>query len=97
MTVANKESRFFIAVKQFKAYIITEELIKNNWNVCKTATALGLHRNSLSRQIDLLGIENKHSRKHENKIKMENDSGGIDGGALLPEREAGGDGSLSVD
>ena len=57
-------NRFDKMVSQFKAYIITEELIKHEGNICKAAEALGMHRNSLSRnieehEVDLQAIKRK--------------------------------------
>ena len=65
MTAPNRESRYCKIIRQFKTYIITEELEKNNWNICRTAVAFGMHRNSLSRHMAELGIKRDDTTGHK--------------------------------
>lgn len=50
-------SKFEIAVRLYKSYLITEALKDSNGNQCAAARKLGLHRNSLARNVKILGIK----------------------------------------
>ena len=50
-------SKFEIAVRLYKSYLITEALERFHGNQSATARNLGLHRNSLRRNIKVLGIK----------------------------------------
>ena len=50
-------SKFEIAVRLYKSYLITEALQRFHGNQSATARNLGLHRNSLRRNIKVLGIK----------------------------------------
>jgi hypothetical protein len=50
-------SKFEIAVRLYKSYLITEALERFHGNQSATARNLGLHRNSLRRNIKILGIK----------------------------------------
>lgn len=91
-------NRFETMVSQFKTYIITEELIKYDGNISKTAAAFGIHRNSLSRNIiehniDLEEIkakvkERKNAQAHSIPVATGSVSV-IDGGRAGSEPAAG--------
>lgn len=57
-------------VNQFKAYIIAEELQKYKGNICRTATAFGLHRNSLSRYIEALNVNRVNGNGGNKQVHM---------------------------
>lgn len=44
------------ALKQFERQYLIQALKAHNYNQCKTAAALGFHRNTLSRHLLNLGI-----------------------------------------
>ena len=50
-------SKFEIAVRLYKSYLITEALERFHGNQSATTRNLGLHRNSLRRNIKVLGIK----------------------------------------
>jgi hypothetical protein len=56
MGLPNNEGKYHKAIRQFQAFIVTEELIKQHGNVCKAARELGMHRNTLNRTISTLRI-----------------------------------------
>ena len=94
MAIQDKGSKLYKIVKQFKAYIITEELIKHNWSVSKTARTLGIHRNSLTRHIADLEIVLQRKRKHAPTQNIESKNGRIEQTSLSSAIENVGDGSL---
>lgn len=50
-------SKFEMAVRLYKTYLLTEALIRFEGNQCKAAESLGVHRNTLSRMIQLYHIQ----------------------------------------
>lgn len=50
-------SKYEIAVRIYKSYLITEALLRFHGNQSATARDLGLHRNSLRRNMKALGIK----------------------------------------
>ena len=57
-------SKFEIAVRLYKSYLITEALERFHGNQSATARNLGLHRNSLRRNIKVLGIKLAEQGQH---------------------------------
>jgi hypothetical protein len=57
-------SKFEIAVRLYKSYLITEALERFHGNQSATARNLGLHRNSLRRNIKVLGIKLAEQGSH---------------------------------
>lgn len=51
------------AVGEFEKRFISKVLEKHNGNRCKTADALGIHRNTLSRKIDGLRLDHRPRRR----------------------------------
>lgn len=51
------------AVSEFEKRFIKRMLEMNNGNHCKTAEALGIHRNTLSRKVDDLGLDHRPKRR----------------------------------
>lgn len=51
------------AVSEFEKKFIKKMLEKNNGNQSKAAKALGMHRNTLSRKIEDLGLDRRHKRR----------------------------------
>ena len=51
------------AVSEFEKRFIQRMLEKNNGNQCKTAHALGIHRNTLSRKSEELGLDHHPKRR----------------------------------
>lgn len=51
------------AVSEFEKRFIRKILDKNNGNQSKAAKALGIHRNTLSRKIEDLGLDNRPKRR----------------------------------
>jgi Fis family transcriptional regulator len=45
------------AVREFKKRFILHVLVQHRGNQCKAATEMGMHRNTLSRTMEELGIE----------------------------------------
>jgi DNA-binding NtrC family response regulator len=54
---------FLDAVSEFEKRFIKKMLERNKGNHSKTATELGIHRNTLSRKVDELGLGNHHKRR----------------------------------
>jgi DNA-binding NtrC family response regulator len=54
---------FTDAVSEFEKRFIKRMLEKQNGNHSKTATALGIHRNTLSRKVDDLGLDHRQKRR----------------------------------
>lgn len=54
------------AVSEFEKRFIKRMLDKNNGNHSKTATALGIHRNTLSRKVDDLDLDHRPKRRRGN-------------------------------
>ena len=50
------------AVSEFEKRFIKRMLEKNNGNHSKAAVALGIHRNTLSRKVDDLGLNHRPKR-----------------------------------
>lgn len=51
------------AVSEFEKRFIKRMLEKNNGNHSKTAVALGIHRNTLSRKVDDLDLDHRPKRR----------------------------------
>lgn len=51
------------AVGEFEKRFIRKVLEKSNNNQSKAANALGIHRNTLSRKIDELGLDHRPKRR----------------------------------
>jgi len=47
------------AVSEFEKRFIKRMLEKNNWNHSKTAKALGIHRNTLSRKVEDFNLDHR--------------------------------------
>ena len=55
------------AVSEFEKRFIQRMLEKNNGNQSRTAQALGIHRNTLSRKSEELGLDHKPKRRKRPK------------------------------
>lgn len=51
------------AVAEFEKRFIKQMLEKNHGNHSKAAAALGIHRNTLSRKVDELGLDHRPKRR----------------------------------
>ncbi len=51
------------AVSEFEKRFIKKMLERNNGNHSRTATALGIHRNTLSRKVEDLGLDHRAKRR----------------------------------
>jgi DNA-binding NtrC family response regulator len=51
------------AVSEFEKRFIKKMLERNNGNHSKTATALGIHRNTLSRKVEELDLDHRPKRR----------------------------------
>jgi DNA-binding NtrC family response regulator len=51
------------AVSEFEKRFIKKVLEKHNGNHSKTATELGIHRNTLSRKVEFLGLDHRQRRR----------------------------------
>ena len=51
------------AITEFQKRFIERMLDKNNGNQSKTAQALGIHRNTLSRKVEELGLNHQPKRR----------------------------------
>ena len=51
------------AVSEFEKRFIKRMLEKNNGNHSKAAVALGIHRNTLSRKVEDLGLDHRSKRR----------------------------------
>jgi DNA-binding NtrC family response regulator len=58
-----QEILFTDAVSEFEKKFIKQMLEKNNGNHSKAAVALGIHRNTLSRKVDDLGLNHRPKRR----------------------------------
>ena len=54
---------FTDAVSEFEKRFIKRMLEKNNGNNSKAAVALGIHRNTLSRKVEYLGLDHRPKRR----------------------------------
>jgi len=63
MSANEENSKYNIAVRQFKAYLVTEELTRSNGNICRAAIGLGIHRNSITRLIAEMHIDVNQIKK----------------------------------
>lgn len=48
--------KYVEAVREFKKRFIVKTLTRNNWNICKAARELFMHRNTLTRAMEELSI-----------------------------------------
>ena len=55
------------AVTEFEKRFIQRMLEKNNGNQSKTAQALGIHRNTLSRKSEELGLDHQPKRRKRSR------------------------------
>ncbi len=76
---------FYTSVKLFKIWLIRNALEKNDWNHCKAAKDLGIHRNTIERNMERLGIESKPGKP----AKAEPESR-VDSLLVLAERRSNG-------
>ena len=53
------------AVGEFEKRFIKKILEKHNGNQSKAAQALGIHRNTLSRKIEILGLDNNRPKRRK--------------------------------
>jgi len=51
------------ALAEFEKRFIQQMLEKNNGNHSKAAKALGIHRNTLSRKVEVLGLDHRPRRR----------------------------------
>jgi DNA-binding NtrC family response regulator len=58
---------FTDAVSEFERRFIKRMLEKNNGNHSKAAAALGIHRNTLSRKVDGMGLDQRHRPKRRSQ------------------------------
>ncbi len=58
-----QEILFTDAVSEFEKKFIKQMLAMNNGNHSKAAVALGIHRNTLSRKVDDLGLNHRPKRR----------------------------------
>ena len=58
--------QFTDAVSEFEKRFIKRMLDKNNGNHSRTAVALGIHRNTLSRKVDYLDLDHRPKRRRRN-------------------------------
>lgn len=57
------------AVREFKKTFIANVLEQHRGNQCKAAKQLGMHRNTLSRTLDELGLDVKEIRRNSSERK----------------------------
>jgi Fis family transcriptional regulator, factor for inversion stimulation protein len=57
------------AVREFKKVFITHVLQQNRGNQCKAARQLGMHRNTLSRTLNELGLDVRDLRKSDKDMR----------------------------
>ena len=57
------------AVREFKKVFITHVLQQNRGNQCKAARQLGMHRNTLSRTLNELGLDVRDLRKNSKEMR----------------------------
>ena len=57
-----------LLVNDFKKQLLREALKNNKGNACKTAKALGVHRNTLERNLAALGIDKYQYRPVPKRI-----------------------------
>jgi DNA-binding NtrC family response regulator len=55
------------AITEFQKRFIEHMLDKHNGNQSKTAQALGIHRNTLSRKVEELGVDHQPKRRKRPK------------------------------
>ena len=63
--MVNTEIFYADAVGEFEKRFIKKVLEKNNGNQSKAAQALGIHRNTLSRKIEILGLDNHRPKRRK--------------------------------
>ena len=61
--MVDQEIFYTDAVGEFEKRFIKKILEKNNGNQSKAAQALGIHRNTLSRKIEDLGLDHRPRRR----------------------------------
>ena len=57
-------TRYEDAVREFKRQYLREVLIAHRGNQCKAADELGIHRNTLSRKIDIYKLDHNGHRRN---------------------------------
>jgi DNA-binding NtrC family response regulator len=60
---------FTDAVSEFEKRFIKRMLEKQNGNHSKAATALGIHRNTLSRKVETLGLDHRQKQRTDTPRK----------------------------
>ena len=63
--IVDNEISYTDAVSEFEKRFIKKVLEKNNGNQSKAAQALGIHRNTLSRKIEILGLDNNRPKRRK--------------------------------
>ena len=63
--IVDNEICYTDAVGEFEKRFIKKVLEKNNGNQSKAAQALGIHRNTLSRKIEILGLDNNRPKRRK--------------------------------
>ena len=63
--IIDNEICYTDAVGEFEKRFIKKILEKNNGNQSKAAQALGIHRNTLSRRIESLGLDNNRPKRRK--------------------------------
>jgi hypothetical protein len=61
-------SNYREAVKDFRRAFLLTQLRQSGFNQCETARKIGIHRNTLSRELDILGIWPRDRRKGRDAV-----------------------------
>ena len=69
MSATAENSKYNIAVKQFKLFLISEELLITKGNICKAAIGLGIHRNTINKLIAEMKIDIPQIKRLARDIK----------------------------
>lgn len=59
-----------LALKEFRKAYLSAVLVQCKWNACNAAQRLGMHRNTVSREMEALGIERPERRKPPNPAQL---------------------------
>ena len=63
--IVDNEICYTDAVSEFEKRFIKKVLEKNDGNQSRAAQALGIHRNTLSRKIEILGLDNNRPKRRK--------------------------------
>ena len=63
--MVDSEISYTDAVGEFEKRFIKRVLENSNGNQSKAAQALGIHRNTLSRKIEILGLDNNRPKRRK--------------------------------